>query len=853
MQSATSNQKLFPMEAEGDVVARQPIVKLTLRNWIWWRQKLKYPFVYKGYNNLFNAEWTKSNKSSPKLIKANAFGMSTLLSTISDELQQVLLQKDYFLESLEALVEACGQNPIITLLQKLFDLVNLTYDPNTSLANHAYKFFDLYKTFQNCAAGNTFQMEIGEGAIASILLMIIGQASSLTGLVQTLYYTTPFNLEQITNQLLVKDSQRSKKPVDSTLYLNQSKQLYWPPHLNHSNPEQSKTGPRLSKPHFPKHTPQRTTPSGSTPTRFNQELNLEEKLEVFLDKYMKEYLNNSHSANQAKENSGEDRSTEDTQEDDEGFYVQMDQTNQLQSNVPVNFWDEAVKYSSLLINILPSRSLNWKSPVCNLLDHSYTIEPTCKLNKLIPFGLKAFVSRSVGSKVLLPSKPLLYLGPEDYSDAGCFLDPQNHRFVVSQDYTPTNIKFDYHSPDNVKKPISMLPNRPLTTTSSPNPNTFTTIPPRASSPKPTSQHQSCSPILSPPTQELPIVLTKTTEPEEPPTHQQASIAPKSPSRIPIPQRKGYSYIPTEGNPCSSTVDEDLLLNEEVPFKTALQDPNEAPRWKEVMEKEFNSLTSKNTGTLVPSLGTDKMIGGMWRLVRKQNEFGELLKYKACWVCCGNHQEHQVNYFDTYSTVARTELFKVLLSMLVNRGYSAYQFDVEAANYEVSGKEDWVWKLNKSLYGTKQAPQQWKAHLVKTLNTLGLTSKDTDECLFTNQDKTLFLHIHVDNGFIVSKSESMIEDLLTQINQTYTIKTKKNPTQHLGYTLNPENIHNIVAQTSTPFSKKTMQKAIGMLNYLTLHTWTDIMFTMNLLSQFVSKPTMSHWNLVKHLLRYLNGT
>ncbi|MBW0514556.1 hypothetical protein O181_054271 [Austropuccinia psidii MF-1] len=314
----------------------------------------------------------------------------------------------------------------------------------------------------------------------------------------------------------------------------------------------------------------------------------------------------------------------------------------------------------------------------------------------------------------------------------------------------------------------------------------------------------------------------------------------------------------------------------------LRRKSRTPRWKEAMDREFNSLTSKNTGTLVPSPRTDKTIGGMWRLVRKQNEFREVLKYKARWFCFGNHQENQVNYFDTYSAVAHTESFKVLLSILVNRRYSAYQFDLETAflygemdapnyvaqvaKYEVLGKKDCVWKLNKSLYGTKQAPQQWKAHLVKTLNTLGLTSKDTDECLFTNHDRIQFLHIHVDDGFIVAK---------------------KNPTQHLGYTLiwqsdgtiilhqhdfctkilnelnmtlstsiktpAPASIHNVVAQTSTPFSKKTMQKAIGMLNYLALHTRPDIMFTTNLLSQFVSEPTMSHWNLVKHLLCYLNGT
>ncbi|MBW0570991.1 hypothetical protein O181_110706 [Austropuccinia psidii MF-1] len=230
--------------------------------------------------------------------------MSILLSTVSDKLQPVLLQKDYFLKSLEALAKACGQNSIITLCQKLFDLVNLTYDPNTSLENHAYKFVDLYQTFQNCAAGNTFQMYIGEGAAAAILLMRIGQDSSLTGLVQTLCYATPFNLEQIANQLLVEDSRRSKKHVDSTIYLNQSKKLYWPPHLNHSNPESSKTGPRLSKPNFPNRTPQRTAPSGSTPTCFNQGLSLEEKFKVLLDKYMKEYLNNSHSANQTRRTVG---------------------------------------------------------------------------------------------------------------------------------------------------------------------------------------------------------------------------------------------------------------------------------------------------------------------------------------------------------------------------------------------------------------------------------------------------------------------------------------------------------------------------------------------------------------------
>ncbi|MBW0466796.1 hypothetical protein O181_006511 [Austropuccinia psidii MF-1] len=71
-----------------------------------------------------------------------------------------------------------------------------------------------------------------------------------------------------------------------------------------------------------------------------------------------------------------------------------------QSNVPIIFWDEAMKFSS--------RSLNWKSPFSTLSDLKSTIEPVLSLNKLILFGLNIF----------------LYLGPEDYSDSGQFPDPQ---------------------------------------------------------------------------------------------------------------------------------------------------------------------------------------------------------------------------------------------------------------------------------------------------------------------------------------------------------------------------------------------------------------------------------------------
>ncbi|KAL0665012.1 hypothetical protein Bca4012_101850 [Brassica carinata] len=48
-------------------------------------------------------------------------------------------------------------------------------------------------------------------------------------------------------------------------------------------------------------------------------------------------------------------------------------------------------------------------------------------------------------------------------------------------------------------------------------------------------------------------------------------------------------------------------------------------------------------------------------------------------------------------------------------------------------------------------------------------------------------------------------------------------------------------------------AIGALMYLASHTRPDICFAVNLLSRFSSCPTQRHWNEIKHVLRYLQGT
>jgi hypothetical protein len=129
-----------------------------------------------------------------------------------------------------------------------------------------------------------------------------------------------------------------------------------------------------------------------------------------------------------------------------------------QSSVPLNYWDEAAKLASSLINMLPSLALGWKSPNSILEAHRTLIEPVRHVHTLIPFGLKVHVHTQLDSSIILPSsKPLLFLGYQPRSDAMRFLDPISRRIVISRDYTPFILSFPYKSKSAMKKLPATLP------------------------------------------------------------------------------------------------------------------------------------------------------------------------------------------------------------------------------------------------------------------------------------------------------------------------------------------------------------------------------------------------------------
>ena len=161
--------------------------------------------------------------------------------------------------------------------------------------------------------------------------------------------------------------------------------------------------------------------------------------------------------------------------------------------------------------------------------------------------------------------------------------------------------------------------------------------------------------------------------------------------------------------------------EPLTFKDAMKRSN-AQLWMQAAKDEYNSIQAAGTWTLVP-LPTDRVpIGCKWTFKIKHNADGSVERYKARLCAKGYSQQQGIDYTETFAPVAKFSSIRALLALAAHYDLEIHQMDIKTAflngdldediymiqpeGFVVKGKESWVCKLNKSLYGLKQASRAW---------------------------------------------------------------------------------------------------------------------------------------------------
>lgn len=325
-------------------------------------------------------------------------------------------------------------------------------------------------------------------------------------------------------------------------------------------------------------------------------------------------------------------------------------------------------------------------------------------------------------------------------------------------------------------------------------------------------------------------------------------------------------------------------------------------WKTAINIELQALVKTKTWDLVPLPSNKKAIGCRWVFKVKMHADGTIERYKARLVAKGFTQTEGLDYTDTLSPVVKMTTVRVCLAAAAVHNWPLFQLDVNTSflhgdlNEEVYMKPppglifstpNLVCKLQRSLYGLKQASRQWNTKLTDTLIASGYIQSKADYSLFTktsSQGFTMIL-VYVDDLVVGGTDSHEILQIKTCLDAKFSIKDLGVLKYFLGfelacsthgislcqrkYTLDlisdagllgakpcstPMQPHLQLHKTyDTPLSDHTpYRRLIGRLLYLT-HTRPEISYAVSKLSQFLAAPTDKHMLVGLHVLKYLKNS
>ena len=370
-------------------------------------------------------------------------------------------------------------------------------------------------------------------------------------------------------------------------------------------------------------------------------------------------------------------------------------------------------------------------------------------------------------------------------------------------------------------------------------------------------------------------------------------------------RKPARYLLLGESNLDDIIDED---GDPTSYDEALGDVD-AQEWLEAMNREMDSMYSNSVWSLVDAPKGVRPIGCKWIYKRKRGSDEKVETFKARLVAKGYSQKEGVDYDETFSPVAMLKSIQILLAVAANLDYEIWQMDVKTAflngnleeeiymqqprGFIVKGQEEMVCKLQRSIYGLKQASRSWNIRFDQAIESYGFEKSPDEPCVYKRiqGNAVSFLVLYVDDILLIGNDTEVLLGIKTWLSKHFDMKDLGEANYVLGIKLlrdrknrvlalsQAQYIDKILARFSmenskrgiipfrhgihlsekqspqTPEQRERMSRipyasAVGSLMYAMLCTRPDICYAVGVVSRYQSDPGEKHWIAVKHILKYL---
>lgn len=435
-----------------------------------------------------------------------------------------------------------------------------------------------------------------------------------------------------------------------------------------------------------------------------------------------------------------------------------------QSNLPKTFWSYAVSHSVFLINRLATPVLNHKTP----FELLHGIPPTFLDLKV--FGCLSYASTLLQNRRKLDprARKCIFLGFKHGTKGYLLYDWHTRDIFISRNAIFFESIFPYHpntlqdstqdASDQQEYQLLFDTPNPISTDSS---SSFT---------KQASQEPNQSSIEAPaPAASEPAAIQprRSTRQSKAPTYLQDfhcnSISTSSSTTTPLyPLSSVLSYHKLSPSHLHFVLSITSQI-EPTSYKQAIQHEH----WIKAMHTELQALEQNSTWTITDLPPGKTPIGCRWVYRIKYHSDGTIERFKARLVAKGFTQVEGIDFFETYSPVAKLTTIRLLLAIASSQNWYIQQLDVHNAflhgdlTEEVymtlppgypSTTSNLVCKLQKSIYGLRQSSRQWFAKLSTLLLSNGFNQSASDHSFFIQSSGNSFttLLVYVDDLLISGK-------------------------------------------------------------------------------------------------------
>ncbi len=432
-------------------------------------------------------------------------------------------------------------------------------------------------------------------------------------------------------------------------------------------------------------------------------------------------------------------------------------------------------------------------------------------------------------------------------------------------------------------------------------------------------HDDHEPVLDDAQNDEPALGDVQPDDDHEPAHEEQAIQPvQQPAQgTGAPRRSRRPLVTDNGDTVVvrhvTCVGDDIKPGQHLSPKEALARAD-AEVWRAGMEKE--KAVHMKMETMTPVLRSSLPVGTnilttKMDLVAKGDGTGKVDRVKARLVIRGFQQIPGVDFTDTFASAASRDTVRTLIASAAAYDWQLRHADFEAAYLHAPLQEDihvyppdgWpthddrgrelVYKLDKAVYGLRQAAREWRSMLITALTDdhgFKVSQGDDSLLVFLGNDGNvlLFVAVYVDDllatgpGIVDGAFDAFVKNLRRKFN----VKVGE-ATTFLGINIGRDDkgitidqrgftetlLRNagmldsrpIAAPMDTGFADgisdeplgtadtAKVRERLGELMWLATGTRPDIAFTVMRLARGMAAPTEVHRQGVKRVLRYLNGS